>query len=268
MKVQYAFEWLVQRRARQLSLPMQVPGPQRSTLEIFGDDDIVSHYLLHHGRYEAATLALMRTTLHKGATFVDAGAHLGAFTIPGAKLVGPKGLVHAFEPTPATHELLRTNTELNGLKQVKLHQTVLGSDQGSIQFFESNRQSGRNSVYESDGTPMTAQQITLDGAVDGDVALIKMDIEGSEMDCLRGAKNVLATEPVLSIESAPLELGIPERALQVYDLLTDAGFEAWVFKDGASGCRPKLVPMDRKLVATRDDNLIFATSANPIRRLT
>ena len=57
--------------------------------------------------YEPETFRFFRENLHSGDTFLDIGAHIGLFTVLGARIVGPQGRVFSFEPTPFTRSVLQ-----------------------------------------------------------------------------------------------------------------------------------------------------------------
>jgi len=66
--------------------------------------------LVRDGTIEEDVTSFLLTYLAEGMTFVDVGANLGYFTLLAATLVGPSGLVHAFEPARRTCGILRHNT--------------------------------------------------------------------------------------------------------------------------------------------------------------
>src|SRR5712691_1786540 len=65
------------------------------------------------GTYERRELAWVLQRLSPGDLFVDVGAHVGYFSLPAARRVGPSGRVIAIEPTPTSVEVLERNRSLN-----------------------------------------------------------------------------------------------------------------------------------------------------------
>src|ERR1700704_4312839 len=65
------------------------------------------------GQYEVDEVRYVRTVLRPGDTAIDAGAHIGFFTMQMAAIVGPQGRVHAFEPFDANAELLERSIQEN-----------------------------------------------------------------------------------------------------------------------------------------------------------
>src|SRR5262245_39931628 len=68
--------------------------------------EVVAAGLFRYGFFEADLTAVILRLLRPGDTFVDVGAHVGYFSALAARLVGADGRVVAFEPTPATREIL------------------------------------------------------------------------------------------------------------------------------------------------------------------
>jgi len=55
----------------------------------------------------------------EGETVVDAGAHIGFFSLRAASLVGQRGIVYSFEPTSENYSLLQENIRINGLGNIR-----------------------------------------------------------------------------------------------------------------------------------------------------
>ncbi|MBW3630628.1 MAG: FkbM family methyltransferase, partial [Gemmatimonadetes bacterium] len=70
------------------------------------------------GSYEAEQTALFREWLRPGDTLLDVGAHVGYYSLLGARLVGERGAVWSFEPNPSNSEWLRRHVRVNGLRNV------------------------------------------------------------------------------------------------------------------------------------------------------
>ena len=89
-------------------------------------EDTYQSQISESGTYEPGTLNLMSEVLRPGDTFVDVGANLGLMTVHGSSLVGSKGKVFAFEPSPTVYKRLTQNLELNSCKNVQAYQVALG----------------------------------------------------------------------------------------------------------------------------------------------
>src|SRR5438552_9033094 len=82
-----------------------------------------------------------------GMTVLDIGAHYGYFTMLASHLIGPKGQVHAFEPTPSTFSILALNAE--GRNNVFPNRVACFSRNGSMSLYDyGHRYSGFNTLMK------------------------------------------------------------------------------------------------------------------------
>ena len=169
----------------------------------------VEHAIYYEGIYEAGTLYFLQHALQMGDVFVDAGANIGLMSIAAARWVGARGRVYAFEPLQATFELLLRNIELNHALNVTAHAVALGSSPEFRSIYE-RRQAGRGAttlVAARDGQASDVVEVdTLDRFLERSgrptVRLVKIDVEGWELELLAGARELLAgaDAPMLVLE--------------------------------------------------------------------
>ena len=95
------------------------------------DMDISEHMRLY-GEWAENELQLFLSIIKEGDIVIDAGANIGAFTVPLAKKVGYTGHIHAFEPQKIINQRLNANIALNGLENVDVYLAALGNETGSI----------------------------------------------------------------------------------------------------------------------------------------
>jgi FkbM family methyltransferase len=148
------------------------------------------------------------TRLGPGAVFVDAGANIGAYTLPAARLVGPTGRVLAFEAHPHTFGFLARNLDLNGLRNVSAFNQALGAASGEIRLSFKQANPGETHVRsddEAETTDAVVPMTTLDAALAaqgvGPVDYLKIDVEGFEVPVLRGALGVIAGSPGIAVQT-------------------------------------------------------------------
>ena len=159
-----------------------------------------------NGRYEPATTQLFHETLIPGMVVIDIGAHVGYYTLLAAKLVGPAGKVYAFEPEPGNHATLQKNIELNNYPNIVATQIAVSDSRGRASIYLSSLDNGRHSMFQH-GLPkrgsVQVETTTLDWFLETQdlprVDLIKIDVEGAEVDVLDGMHQLLARSPHLKL---------------------------------------------------------------------
>lgn len=180
--------------------------------------------------YEPAKQLFLRQQCRSSSTVLDLGAHIGLYTVLMSRYVGPAGRVVAFEPTPATLRHLQRTIRLNHLSNVEIRaQAVSGSTGVAFLNDTGDPVSNANSLTPIDRAQaqLGVRTTTLDDLVLPDpVSCVKMDIEGAEVDALRGATALLERDrPAMTIEIHPVQLGLADhQAVEVWDLLDTIGY--------------------------------------------
>ena len=140
-------------------------------------------------RYEPPVAGKMREVLKPGMSFCDVGANIGVFTLLAAKLVGDGGRVIAFEPIHDNARILRSTIELNGYKQVRLHEKAITESLGTAKLYLSCFR-GSHSMLPNPprftGDICEVEAVRLDSLSElGNIDLMKVDVEGVEIQVLR-----------------------------------------------------------------------------------
>ena len=149
------------------------------------------------GRSERAALSRL---IRPGMTVVDVGANLGLYTVLLARLVGPTGRVLAFEPDPDLFALLKASCQRDGLAHVEAHNIALGSRRDRLVLKKMAFNSGDNHLGAGGGTvfrhTVTVDVVALDEIEPGlHPDVLKIDVQGWELEVLRGASHLLETAP-------------------------------------------------------------------------
>ena len=183
--------------------------------------------------YEPEKYRFVRANCPPGGTVVDAGAHIGVYTVVMARAVGPAGRVLSLEPAPRTRAVLTAVVEMNGVGEtVEVRPEALGATEGTSTLHVpprpiSNASSTVRSGARPDARPIEVPATTI-GSLLGDAAadLIKLDIEGDELDALRSARELLSrARPALAVEVHPEALSARgQSATEVLELLEEAGY--------------------------------------------
>jgi len=177
------------------------------------------------------------TVLGRGDRYVDAGANIGQLALAASMRVGPEGEVIAIEPHPYIHRYLRGNLALNHCVNVQTMQIALGDTVGEVSL-TSRRSDDQN--YVTDGGRVLVPMRPLDDVVvPAPTRLLKLDVEGYELQVLRGAARVLEDTEIVYCE---LSVGNCRRfgyePSAVEQLLANAGF---VFIRSGEGGGPTVV---------------------------
>lgn len=165
----------------------------------------------------------LETWVREGDWVIDAGANVGHYTLRLSQLVGRDGRVLAFEPVPETFELLAANTAAAGTRNVSLFNVALSADIGvqamSIPYFTSGLPNYYMATLSGAGGGLDVLAVTMDCLLPPrHVSFIKIDVEGHEIQTLRGMERLLRRDrPRLVIEGATKEVRAFLRELH-YDL--------------------------------------------------
>jgi FkbM family methyltransferase len=157
--------------------------------------------------YERHELAAFRARLRPGDVVLDVGAHVGYYALHAAAIVGAAN-VHAFEPDPRNAARLRANAELNGFTDLTVCQMAVSHAPGRATFrsVTTRGETGWGSLMVDAGEATRDVEVevtSLDAyARDlGTVAMIKVDVQGAELEVLEGARAVLtASRPDVVLE--------------------------------------------------------------------
>jgi len=172
------------------------------------------------GLFEKETSQAIKRLVANNSIVIDIGANIGAHTLPMANLVGREGKVYAIEPTKYAYSKLKKNLLINKFlsKRVQADQIMLINNDNKIKIKDlysswplSNgyKNEKRHSVHQGVlRTTCGAKQTTLDDYVSANnissLDLIKLDVDGNELEIIKGAKNVLKNmKTTLIMELAP-----------------------------------------------------------------
>lgn len=192
------------------------------------------------GAFERRTVAAYRRLIRPGSVVIDIGANIGAHTLPLAACVGPTGRVVAVEPTRNAFERLSEQVKLNPelAPRITLRQAMLmGSPQATLaeKIYASWPLATPNEAHPGHGgvgVPTTGATVTtLDDLVAElgleSVDCLKIDVDGHEVEVLRGASETLKRfKPLIFFEHSPY--GIAEKGYdpsEVAEIFRGVGYQ-------------------------------------------
>jgi FkbM family methyltransferase len=190
-------------RARRIFPEMPIPLRLPFGAWWLAEKGALDHELMYNG-FEEREMRLVEQIVCPGMTVVDIGAHHGLYTLLASKLVGRKGRVLAFEPSPRECRRLVRHIAVNGCRNVSLEECALADVTAEWDLFvvENFRDWGNSlrppAVEEGTRTvrvPVRRLDDVLAERGIESVDFIKLDAEGAELSILRGAQKLLQTIP-------------------------------------------------------------------------
>jgi FkbM family methyltransferase len=166
-------------------------------------NDVCGRAILR-GDFEPAERQFVERYLQPGMTVLDIGAHHGFYSLLASLKVGTAGHVIAFEPSPREKQRLIRHLELNQCTNVMVEAMAVGASEGDAELFVvQGKETGCNSLRSPEVSLRTRKLsvavISLDRYLEQrgihQVDFVKIDVEGGELDVLRGAEVMLQREP-------------------------------------------------------------------------
>ena len=188
----------------------------------FPHDHYIGGSLDTYGEYVEEECEFLLRGVPVGGFVVEVGANIGCHTIPLAKRVGPAGRVLAFEPQRVIFQMLCGNLAINGLWNVMAECAALGEGDGVTRVpvvdYSTAGNFGAVSLcpeqLSADNPYEFVTMRTLDSFGLSRCDLIKIDVEGMELEVLQGAQDTIMTHrPLLYVENDRPE---KQRALVSY----------------------------------------------------
>src|SRR5262245_13031463 len=172
--------------------------------------------LLETGELERGTRILIQKYLRPGNVFIDVGANVGMHTLAAARAMQGQGKIIAFEPFEPTMRMLEKSIWMNGFSSMtEIHQAAVFNAAGRQQLFI-GATSGHHSLFALEPSPNNAQGpgkvplVRLDSVIAAGqrIDLMKIDVEGAELEVIEGAVSLIADNPeiALIVEFGPSHL--------------------------------------------------------------
>lgn len=186
---------------------------------------------------EREVVAYIINELEEDDVVWDIGAHIGTHACLLASSL-PNGTVIAFEPNPIHANRLADNVQANGLKNVELKRVAVGdrTGVGQLKIVSDELHMGRNTLIQDAYTTTESKEVDLrqgDELIAEDVPIptvLKIDVEGAELDVLRGMRETLS-DPSCRLVVCEVHKSRGVSIHEVTDSLVECGFNINVLKD-------------------------------------
>jgi FkbM family methyltransferase len=201
--------------------------------------------IYRYGFYEEGVTKMLLNYLKPGMTFIDIGAHVGYFSLLSSALVGEKGQVHSFEPTPGTFNILKCNASEKS--NITVNNSAMYSKKGTIVVNDyGDKYAAYNSIYdarlpEDISAKLTPAQYEIETiSVDEYVGahniipdFIKIDAESSEYEILLGMECTIHDfHPLITLEVGDDGVNNAPLSLSLVEFLVNRGYKAFEFRAG------------------------------------
>lgn len=208
---------------------------------------------LYCGLHEYKEMLFLLHYLRENEIFVDAGANIGSYSILASAEIGATS--YSFEPVEETFNQFQQNINVNNISsKVNCFQIGLASKPGEL-IFTDEQDSSMNHVLTSNNSSKNAKRVevsTLDSILKNySPSLLKIDVEGFELEVLNGALETLNKQSlkaiIIELNGSGKNYGFSDE--EINSKLLSLGFNSYTYN-----------PFERKLIAARlndFDNLIF-----------
>jgi len=216
--------------------PYQLVPSKHGPMLVNRHDVYMGQALMKYGECCELELQLLLVLLRFPGLVIEVGSNMGIFTVPLAAELARQGReLLALEPQPVIFQQLCANLALNGLMNVKALPYACGQENGAVRFAIPDYRAGGNfgsmemhvaqlpaplAALRSE----TVQCISLDELVgSAEVGLIKIDVEGFELNVLKGCVGALERcKPVLYIENDRVA-----QSAELIQWLMDHDYQLW-----------------------------------------
>ena len=182
----------------------------RSGPMLYNKNDIyMGGSLQKYGEFSIGELELFSQVVGRGALVIEAGANIGAHTVELSRLAGPDGEIHAFEPQRIVFQALCANLALNQCTNVFARQAAIGARAETVfvpALDPSVRENFGGVSLQNLSHGEAVPSMTLDSLDLPACHFLKVDVEGMEVDVLKGAELLIRTHrPLMYLENDRVE---------------------------------------------------------------
>ena len=146
----------------------------------------------------------LKRYISSGDTVIDVGANIGSISLSLLSVLGPRGHILAIEPHPRIFSFLKDNIRINKNSDCIVALNIaLGGKEGMENFSDISDDSQNHIVCGSERVLRVPIKRLDSIAPSGEIALLKIDVEGYEPEVLRGAEEICARTKIIYLECIP-----------------------------------------------------------------
>jgi FkbM family methyltransferase len=191
------------------------------------------------GRYYQQDICrLLEAMLRNGDQYLDIGANIGMTSLLAAQLIGKSGTGLAFEPNPEAFVRLEKHININKLSQIKLFPYAVSTQESTSRLVVGKGNSGLGSLAPTPGlegnsyeVKTVTQSVMIDRLDPKKPTFIKIDVEGYEVNVLRGISQILSWPEVAVVAEISEEMleNAGHSQATLLEIMTTHGFVAHEF---------------------------------------
>lgn len=203
-------------------------------------------YASFKNKQDAFEIELLKKHIQPGNTVLDIGANIGFYATILSDLVGDKGTIHCFEPDATNFGHLKDAVE--SYKNIVINHKAVGPNTEKIKIYTSKELNVDHRTYKPEqyDKEIEIDAISIDDYLKGaKVDFIKMDIQGFEMEAMKGMKETLKNNPHVKMISEFWPYGLRKAGSSLTDyfnLLKEYNFKIELLKEN------QLQPLNLELV--------------------
>jgi len=221
----------VDKREIDVGSPYKVVKGKHGWMLVNPNDFYLGRAILEYGEYGEIEHAFLQSLLNmRPGKVIEVGANIGTLTVPLAQtLASQQRELLAFEPQPFIFQNLCANLALNGINNVNALPFACGTESGTLFFPRPDYSTqgnfgGISMSSEKSANDVAVKCVSLDEQLGDDtVSLLKIDVEGFELQTLQGAVNILTkSRPILYVENDR-----PEKSQALIEWLWAQNYRLW-----------------------------------------
>jgi len=195
-----------------------------------------SMYSVFKNKQDASEIALLKKHIKPGQTILDVGANIGFYAKILSQLTGPNGKVHCFEPDATNFQHLKVETA--GLTNIVINNKAVGPKTEKIKIYTSKNLNVDHRTYKPEeyDREIEIDAISMEDYFDVNVKVdfIKIDIQGFEMEAMKGMHTLLKANHHIKMISEFWPYGLRKAGSSVsdyYNFLKNMNFNIELLKE-------------------------------------